>query len=312
MKADYPLKLVPRLLEKPWGGRRMETVLKRKLHVAGPVGESWEVFDRDGGSSEIANGPLAGRRLAEIRGATPFPLLVKVLDATETLSVQVHPDTATAARLGAEAKTECWFVVHAEPGAKVWRGLVDDCTREDVARALAVNDVERVLRSFEVKPGDTIFVPAGTVHTIGAGVLLLEVQQNSDTTYRLHDWGRGRALHVREALDSIHFGPRSPDKVPAQVMEDEGAFRRELLVTCRHFSAEAIVAMGTVTLELSPSAAPFQVLHVLTGAGEIRPFDRRIAPAAFSQGDTLLLPTEHDAYEIAPGATVVRGMVFRA
>ena len=148
----YPMKLVPRLLEKPWGGRRIETLLHRKLPVAGAVGESWEVYDRGGESSEIANGPLAGRRLADLRGATPFPLLVKILDASETLSIQVHPDAPTAAKLGSEAKTECWFVVHAAPGAKVWRGLRDGCTREDFAEALRKNDVESVLRSFAVKP----------------------------------------------------------------------------------------------------------------------------------------------------------------
>jgi mannose-6-phosphate isomerase len=312
VSAPYPMKLVPRLLEKPWGGRRIETVLRRKLSVAGPVGESWEVFDRDGDSSEIADGPLAGKRLADVRGGAPFPLLVKILDATETLSVQVHPDAETAARFGAQAKTECWFVVHAEPGAKVWRGLADGVKKEDLAEGVAKGDVERLLHSFVVQPGDTVFVPAGTVHTIGAGVLLVEVQQNSDTTYRLHDWGRGREIHVEKALASIHYGPRSPDKVPAQVIDDDGALRRELLVQCRHFAAEAVVAMGVVTLDLAPTTAPFQVLHVLAGGGELRPFRRGVAPVAFAAGDTLLLPAEHDAYEIDPGASVVRAMVFRA
>jgi len=308
----YPMKLVPRLLEKPWGGRRIETHLKRKLPVAGPVGESWETYDRGGDSSEIANGPLKGRRLADLRGPTPFPLLVKLLDAKETLSIQVHPDAEAAARLGGEAKTECWFVVHAEPGAKVWRGLKDGVTRDDLANALRRNDVESVLRSFAVKAGDTVFVPAGTVHTVGAGVLLVEVQQNSDTTYRLSDFGRGRELHVREAMESVRFGVASPDKVPAQVVEDDGGVRRELLIQCRHFAAECAVGTGTFTLELAPSPAPFQVMHVLAGAGEIRAFDRAAPPATFDRGDTLLLPRDHDAYEISAGASVVRAMVFRA
>lgn len=311
-RAAYPMKLVPHLLPKTWGGRRIETVLRRKLTIDGPVGESWEVFDRGGGSSEIANGSLAGKHLADLRGATPFPLLVKLLDATQTLSVQVHPDAAAAARLGGEAKTECWFVLHAEPGAKVWRGLRDGCTREDLTEALARGEVEKCLHSFDAKPGDTIFIPAGTVHTVGAGVLLAEVQENSDTTYRLHDWGRPRELHVREALESIHFGIRSPDKVPAQVIEDEGSVHRELVVTCRWFAAECFVAMGTFTLDLTPSPAPFQVMHVLSGAGEIRTFRRGVAPVAFSHGETILLPNEYDAFEIAPGPSVVRALVFRA
>jgi mannose-6-phosphate isomerase len=287
-------------------------VLRRPLPVAGPIGESWEVYDRGGESSVISNGPLAGLRLADVRGDAPFPLLVKILDANEPLSVQVHPDAEAAARLGGEAKTECWFVVHAEPGATVSRGLVDGCTKEDLVEALAKGDVSECLRTFEVKPGDTVFVPAGAVHTIGAGVMLVEVQQNADTTYRLHDWGRARTLHVREALESVHFGPRSPDVVPAQLIEDDGGVRRELLVACRHFAAECHVATGTFTMELAPSATPFQPFHVLAGAGEVRPFRRGVEPVPFAAGDTLLLPSEHEAYEIAAGASVVRAMVFRA
>ncbi len=306
-----PLKLTPRFLQKPWGGRRIESVLGRKLPGHGPIGESWEVHDRDGTSSVVADGPYAGKTLASLRGEKPFPLLVKILDARETLSVQVHPDTDAATRLGGEAKTECWFVLHAEPGAKVVRGLRDGVTRDDLEQALKDGDVDRCLHAFEVQAGDTVFVPAGTVHTIGAGVLLAEVQQNSDTTYRLHDHGRGRDLHVREALESVRFGPRSPDKVPAQVLADDGSFRRELLITCRHFAAEVFVAMGTITLDLEPATAPFQVMHVLAGSGEIRPFRRGVAPVAFRAGDTILLPAADESFEITLGASVVRAMVFR-
>jgi mannose-6-phosphate isomerase len=143
-------------------------------------------------------------------------------------------------------------------------------------------------------------------------VLLVEVQQNSDTTYRIHDFGRGRELHVREALESIRFGVNSPDTVPAQIIEDDGGVHRELLVTCRHFAAECVVATGTFTLELEPCAAPFQALHVLAGAGEIRAFRRGAAPTDFRQGDTLLLPSGDEAYEIESGANVVRAIMFRA
>lgn len=309
--AAYPLKLVPRLLAKPWGGRRIETVLRRALPVDGPVGESWEVYDRDGVSSVVANGPLAGRKLADLRGPEPFPLLVKILDAKETLSVQVHPDAETAKRLHSEPKTEAWFVLHAEPGAKVWRGLRDGCKRKDFEAALALGDVESCLHSFEVTAGDIVFVPAGTIHTVGAGVLLAEVQENSDTTYRVHDFGRGREVHVKEALESIHFGPRSPDKVPAQLLEDEGSVHRELLVACRSFAVHGLVGMGTFTLETEPSPVPFHVFHALSGAGEIRTFRRGVAPVPFVQGDTVLLPSEYDAFEIDAGLTVVRALVAR-
>lgn len=312
MTPDVPLKLVPRLLEKPWGGRRIETALGRKLPVAGPIGESWEVFDREGASNVVAEGPFAGRALADLRGPAPFPLLVKLLDAADTLSVQVHPDAEAAKRLGSEAKTECWFVLRAEPGARVCRGLKDGTTREEFEAALAANDVDRCLHWFPVAPGDTVFVPAGTVHAIGGGVLLAEVQENSDTTYRVHDYGRGRAVHVREALESIHFGPRSPDKVPVQVIEDDGALRRELLIRARPFAAECWVATGTFTLELEPSPAPFQVFTAIAGAGTLRPFRRDVEPVAFRAGDTILLPAAHEEYEIDAGASVVRAFVFRA
>lgn len=313
-QVPYPLVLEPRFLEKPWGGRRIETVLGRALLPGVRVGEAWEVHDRGGAASVVRNGPLAGRTLADLRGdAGPFPLLVKVLDAAETLSVQVHPDAAAAARLGAEPKTECWFVLHAEPGAKVWRGLKDGVTRAALEEALADGRVESCLHSFEVASGDTVYVPAGTVHTIGAGVLLAEVQQNSDTTYRLHDWGRPRELHVAEALESIHFGPRSPDKVPPQTIHDDGRVEHRLLVRCPFFSAESIVAMGTFTLDAPPSASGIPaVLHVLSGEGELRPFRRGVAPVAFVPGTTMLLPPADEAFELVPGATVVRALVFRA
>ena len=309
----HPIVLTPRLLEKPWGGRRIETVLGRAMPKGAHVGESWEVFDRDGASSVVRGGPLAGRTLASLRGEEPFPLLVKILDASETLSVQVHPDPAAAARVGGEAKTECWFVLAAAPGARVYRGLRDGCTRADLEDAVARGTVEQCLHSFEVAAGDTVFVPAGTVHSIGTGVLLFEVQQNSDTTYRLFDFGRGRTLHVREALESVRFGPRSPDKVPAQVLDDDGAVQRMLLVQCPHFAVESVTAMGTFTLEVERTtrAVP-PVLHIVSGSGEIRPFRRGVAPTAFAPGDTLLLPSQDESFEVVPGASVVRALLARA
>jgi mannose-6-phosphate isomerase len=310
--VPFPLVLAPRLLEKPWGGRRIESVLGRTLPPGARVGESWEVFDRDGASSVVRGGPLAGRALASLRGEEPFPLLVKILDASETLSVQVHPDPAAAAAIGGEAKTECWFVLAAAPGARVYRGLRDGCSRADLEEAVADGTVERCLHSFEVAAGDTVFVPAGTVHSIGKGVLLFEVQQNSDTTFRLYDFGRGRALHVREALESVRFGPRSPDKVPAQVIEDDGALQRLLLVRCPHFAVESVTAMGTFTLEVERSArAVPPVLHVVAGSGEIRPFRRGVAPVTFAAGDTLLLPAADESFEVVPGASVVRALLAR-
>ncbi len=326
LPLTYAAKLEPRYLVKPWGGRRIETVLRRPLPVPGKIGESWEVHDRDGASSVVSTGRLAGRTLAELRGPRPFPLLVKILDATERLSLQVHPDAEAAERHRGEPKTECWFVLHAEPGARVWRGLREGCTRPELEAALLGGDPEPCLHSFEVRAGNTVFVPAGTPHAIGAGVLLAEVQENSDTTWRLHDWGRtdesGRAreLHVAQALDAIHYGVRSPDTVPMQVTEDEGSVRRVLLIRSRFFTVEHVTGMGTFTLEVDAppddaaiiaGAAPFQVLHVLSGEGELRPFDRRVPPTAFFPGDTVLLPPPFEEYEVSPGASIVRALLIR-
>lgn len=313
----YPLRLEPRYLEKPWGGRRMAAVLGRKLPDDRLVGESWEVFDRDGDSSLIVNGRLAGQHLADVRGDEPFPLLVKLLDASGPLSVQVHPGEDAARRFGGEPKAECWFVLQADPGARVFRGLRDDCDETELRRALAAGDVQRCLHSFEVSRGDVVFLPPGTVHSIGGGVLLAEVQQNSDTTYRLHDWARtgdggsGRPLHVEQALASIRWGDRGDDLVRTQVIDD-GAITRLLLVQSRWFTVEHVTAMGTFTLEVEPSpACSYAALHVLSGSGRITPFHRHVAPETFAPGDTLLLPEEFDSYEVEPGATVVRALLFR-
>lgn len=294
----------------------MQTSLGHALPGDGRYGEAWLVHDRDGRSSEIEGGPLDGTYLADLRGDRPFPLLLKLLDADAPLSVQVHPDAAAAALHGGEPKTECWFVLDAVPGARVHRGLRDGCEPGDLERALRDGTVESCLHPVEVAPGDTIFVPAGTVHTIGAGILLAEVQQNSDTTYRLHDWGRvgldgrPRELHVTQALDSVRFGVRSEDKIPAQLIEDEGSVRRLLLVRSPQFTTEHVTAMGTFTLEVPASGADlWRIVHVLAGDGELRLFERGASPVRFAAGDTLLLPARHDAYEIELGAAVLRALV---
>lgn len=313
-----PLVLLPRFVPKPWGGRRIESVLGRELPGTGPIGETWEVYDRADGSSEVVGGAHDGERLSELRGPRPYPLLFKILDASRTLSVQVHPDAETAAELGGEPKTECWFILHAEPGARIYRGLQDGVTESDVERALDRGTVGELLHSFEVSGGDTVFVPAGTVHTIGEGIVLAEVQHNSDTTYRLHDWGRlgldgkPRKLHVEQALASIHFGPRGADRIPPQLVEDNGQFERVLLIRCSDFAVERITGMGTFTLETDPLPGDrFHILHVLAGEGELQPFRRGASPVALGPGSTVLLPESYDRYELVAGAQVLRTLLIR-
>src|SRR5512143_1300967 len=210
----YPLTFSPILKVRVWGGSRLASLGKP---VAGPepIGESWELVDLPDDQSVVDAGPLAGARLgqlvrergAELLGPVPldggsFPTLVKTIDAAQTLSVQVHPDAKTAARLGGRPKSEAWYILDAQPGALLYVGLRHGTTRDSYARAVAEGRVEELLVPLPVRRGDLVPVIPGTVHAIGAGVLLAEVQQPSDTTYRLYDWrrlgldGKPRPLHV--------------------------------------------------------------------------------------------------------------------
>ena len=211
----------------------METLYGKRLPSGLRVGESWEISDRPGDESIIANGPLQGRTLhwlmetnagdlmgprEAVRGR--FPLLVKIIDAQETLSLQVHPPPAVAARLGGEPKTEMWYVARAEPGGQLFAGLKKGVSRAEFERKLAAQTVAECFHRIAVKEGDAMFLPSGRVHALGAGTVIWEVQENSDTTYRVFDWnrvdrdGKRRELHVPEALASIDFGDFEPALLP--------------------------------------------------------------------------------------------------
>ncbi len=221
-----PLKFVPLIKTVPWGGRYLETLFGKQLPAEQPCGESWEVVDLPSDQSVVESGPFMGRTLAslvksrgeELLGEAAllmgrFPVLFKLLDAHETLSVQVHPDEEACARLGSEArpKTEAWYILQAAPEAKLYLGLRAGAGKEDLRAALQNGSVADLLHAETVQPGDFIHLPAGTLHAIGAGIVLAEIQQSSDTTYRVFDWnrmgldGQPRQLHVNEALESINF-----------------------------------------------------------------------------------------------------------
>ena len=226
-----PLVLRPLYRRYIWGGRRFATALGRDLPPGDDYAESWEVVDRGADQSVVAAGPLAGTTLGTLvreRGAEllgrhaprpAFPLLFKFLDACRDLSVQVHPDDARAARLTPPdfGKTEAWYVVDALPGSRIYAGLAAGVDAAGFAAALRAGRCAEVLHAFEPRPGDCIFIPAGTVHAIGAGLLVAEIQQSSDVTYRLHDWGRTgadgkpRPLHVEAGLEATtRLGPVGP------------------------------------------------------------------------------------------------------
>ena len=215
-------------MERVWGGRRLESLYGKRLPSAAPIGESWEIVDRPEAQSVVHEGPLRGLTLhelwckhrAEIFGNVPdsprFPILCKLLDAQENLSLQVHPPRAIAKKLGGESKSELWYVASAAPKARLYAGVKKGTTRDSFLKSVGQGKVERHLHALEIKTGDAMFLPSGRMHALGAGSVLVEIQENSDTTYRIYDWDRtkkGRAarqMHIAEAMQCIDFNDAEP------------------------------------------------------------------------------------------------------
>jgi mannose-6-phosphate isomerase len=290
---NIPLRCRPFLRPMVWGGRRLGDVLGKVLPWEEAYGESWEVSDHPLHRSFIENGPLAGRSLRQLmeqergpllgpaaeRYAT-FPWLVKFLDARDWLSVQVHPDDASVRRLwpGEGGKTEAWFVLDAAPGSRIFAGLLPGTTEARLREALQAGKVADCLHQFTPRPGDCIFLAAGTVHAVGGGVLMAEVQQTSDATFRLFDWnrrdaqGRSRELHIEQSLACVHWdrGPVTPVHVehfaPQGSATNDTVRCRQALVECPYFrlsyvqDTDAFVVGGLGRL---------QVILVLRGRGRI-------------------------------------------
>ena len=229
-----PLTFNPIFMERIWGGRRLETEFSKQLPPRLRIGESWELVDRLEAQSVVARGPLKGKTLHELwtqhrreifgdaSDHPRFPLLIKLLDADQKLSLQVHPPEEIAAKLGGEPKTEFWYVAAAEPRAKLFVGLKDAMTRARFEEALRGGSIAGHVHAIESKRGDAMFLPAGRFHAVGAGNVLVEIQQNSDTTYRVFDWnrlddtGKPRQLHIEQALESIDFDDVAPRLVQAK------------------------------------------------------------------------------------------------
>jgi mannose-6-phosphate isomerase len=281
----YPLMFEPRLKERVWGGRRLEELYGKPLPPHRPIGESWELTDRPGDVSVIVNGPWAGRDLRWLwqshrqgvwGGAVAwerFPWLIKILDARQLLSVQVHPPAAVAARLGGEPKTELWYITEAAPEAEIYAGLRRGVTREDFERRLWEGTVAECIHRFRVRAGDAVFLPSGRIHALGAGLVLFEIQQNSDTTYRLYDWGRvgldgrPRTLHWEEALASVDFGDIEPGPVPVAWVESKTG-RWRLLVEHELFRVE--VWQWQRSTEVCWSGGVCRVLGCVNGVLEVQ------------------------------------------
>lgn len=234
----YPLTFEPIFKERIWGGRNLETLYNKSLPDGVPIGESWEITDRPEGVSTISNGKWKGKDLRwlmethqdTIMGKAQcyhgkFPLLVKILDAQEKLSLQVHPPAHKASELNGEPKTEMWFLTHTEPGADLFVGLKPGVSSQQFLEKVRDGSVADCFQRIEVFPGDAMFLPSGRVHAIGAGNVIFEIQQNSDTTYRVFDWnrvgldGQPRELHIDQSMASIDFQDFNPELIsPSPVM----------------------------------------------------------------------------------------------
>ena len=298
MKA-YPLKFRPIYKQRIWGGQKLREVFDKDLPAGEKIGESWELADLPEDKSVIANGQLAGQTLQsaiekypkEITGDKnfpgAFPLLIKFLDAQDVLSVQVHPDPDTCRRMGrGQPKTECWYIISAEPGAVIYKGLKDSVTKEQFAEAIEKGTVADMLVKIPVEVGQCHFLPSGTTHAIGQGLLIAEIQMPSDTTYRVFDWnrvndtGKSRDLHIEEALESIHFDS-SGDNLSVTKMGR--------LVDCEYFKVDK--GHQGKNCELLISAGQMKTLIIISGSGTITGAGDRVE---FAAGDTLLIPAIYE------------------
>lgn len=316
MTAWYPLRFRPVFKRYIWGGRRLGTVLNKPIGPEDDYAESWEISDHPSGQSIVAEGPLAGTSLADLtrnhgrellgrHAPQPrFPLLFKFLDCRRVLSVQVHPNDEQAAKLTPPdlGKTEAWIVLDAEPGAVVYAGLKRGFDRGALAREVARGTTELCLHKFEPRVGDCIFIPAGTVHALGAGFLVAEIQQASDTTYRLFDWnrvgadGKSRPLHVEESLAVSDYVRGPVDPVQPQPTAEPHV---ERLVECDKFRVDR---RTLTTADVIRSGNEFHLLAVLEGAVEVA---GDVAGWPLVAGETLLIPAAIGATQLNPQGRAV-------
>jgi mannose-6-phosphate isomerase len=315
----HPLRFEPILRELIWGGRRLGTVLHKPIGEASDYAESWEISDYKDQVSVVNEGPLAGTTLRELVRSRPlellgpavssreaFPLLVKFIDANQDLSVQVHPDDEKGRRLANDSgKTEAWVILAAEPGSLIYAGLKLGVGPDAFRRAIDAGEVEPLLHRFEARPGDSILIEAGTVHAIGAGVMLAEIQQMSDATFRVFDWnrrgpdGKPRELHIEQAMESIDFerGPVNPIAPEAQAIDGSGT--RERLARSPYFELERLTIRDATHVGRPDR---FTILMNLEGRFDVLQGGRSVA---LDYGQTVLLPAAAGACQITPHGEAV-------
>lgn len=295
----YPLKFTPIYKERIWGGNNLGKVFDRQL-PGDCIGESWEISDHDSDTSVVINGNLAGKKLNELmveskerlmgkkfKNQNYFPLLVKIIDANDKLSIQVHPEDKYAYQVEGEAgKTEAWYVINAKEDAKIVYGLREDITKEDFIKAVESNRIGDTLKMEPVVAGDMIFVPAGTVHALLEGVIVYEVQQNSDTTYRVYDYdrvgddGKKRELHIEKAIEVINFN------------EQPSCRFKNNRIHCQYFTMEKMMIQGE---KIEKTNNQFIIYCVIAGTGEIV---HKGITESLDAGETVLVPACLDDFTI--------------
>lgn len=305
----YPLKFKPIYKERIWGGRKIETAFGKKLPEGEKIGESWELSGVDGDVSVVSNGQLKGNSLQELieiymgdlvgdkvfdKYGEEFPLLIKLIDAADNLSIQVHPDDKLAAeRHHSFGKTEMWYVVGHEQGAELYLGFNQPVTKEKYLEYLNAGRLAELLTAYKVQDGDSYFIPAGTIHAIGKGLLIAEIQQTSDITYRVFDWnrvdpktGQGRELHTELALDAIEYKSRSDYKTVAAPKVNASV----TLEKCPYFQTNSLVVEGETVRDYAPLDS-FVVYICLDGSLEL---EYEGGTEIVKKGETVLLPAEID------------------
>ena len=307
----YPLKFKPVFKDYVWGGRNFEKL--GKSIPEGIVAESWEVSCHKNGTSVVANGEFEGISLPSMinrfgrkligdslpdKDVDKFPLLVKLIDADNNLSVQVHPDDSYAwsHENGEYGKNEMWYIIAAKPGARLVYDVTPGTTRESFAKAVELGNIESCLKTVEVFPGDTINIPSGLVHAIGQGIMLTEVQQNSDTTYRVYDYGRtGRPLHIEKALDVIDFNSSGrKEKYDGLNIDLGGGSSKKHIIANSYFSAE--VYKINCSIRENADGQKFYIFTFFDGSGTIE-WDNGLMDVRM--GESLLIPASLGTYTIS-------------
>lgn len=321
-----PLRCRPLLKPKIWGGRGLEHILGKSLPADEPIGESWEVADVEHGRSAIEGGPLDGLSLREVMerfgeqmlpeapAGAEFPLLVKFLDAQDDISIQVHPDTDVCEHLypAERSKNETWLIVDVEPGGGVLHGVRDGVELDEIRERISDGSIMEVMRRIDVCPGDVIHLPAGTLHALLRGVMLLEVQEPSDSTFRVYDHdrlgqdGRPRELHIEQALESLHMEQAAAARIIPEPQEHPWGVR-EVLIDLAPYRMERLTLTGEMTWR--PQADGGVVAVVMEGDVVVTCDEEQ---SAFARGETFILPAAVEELTLAPVATRCQVVVAAA